>query len=58
MGKRLIEGQMDQVAEHVVVTKASQRTFGPADWEKLQKQLAAWKVSLHLTHLGGKCLTS
>ena len=44
MGRKLIEGQMDQVKQQVTVTKASQRTFGPENWGTIEKQLAAWKV--------------
>lgn len=44
MGKKLIEGQMDQVKQQVTITKAAQRTFGPDHWGVLEKQLAAWKV--------------
>lgn len=45
IGRKLIEGQMDQVKQQVTVTKAAQRTFGPENWGALEKQLAAWKVS-------------
>ena len=46
MGKKLIEGQMDQVKQQVIITKSSYRTFGPEHWQILQNQLAAWKVTL------------
>lgn len=47
MGKKLVEGQMDQVQQQVTITKASHRSFGPDDWQRLHKQLAAWKVWDH-----------
>ena len=46
IGKKLIEGQMDQVQRVITITKSSFSTFGPQQWQLLHRQLAAWKVRM------------
>ena len=48
IGKRLIQGQMDQEKRAVTISKATQRTFGREDWKLLQKQIKSWAVSCQL----------
>ena len=45
MGKRVIEGRIDQMARCVAITRAAAPAFTDAHWQKLAEQLAAWKVS-------------
>lgn len=43
IGKRLLEGRIDQLKGTVTITKCAHRTFAAAQWRELRDQLAAWK---------------
>jgi translation initiation factor 3 subunit M len=46
IGKKLIEGRINQVEGTFAVTKCAQRTFGKGQWTELREQLGAWKDSV------------
>lgn len=46
IGKKLIEGKIDQVRNVVVITKCTQQLFGQQEWVQLANQLASWKANL------------
>ncbi|DBB15616.1 TPA: hypothetical protein ACH3X3_003828 [Trebouxia sp. C0006] len=43
IGKRLLEGRINQLKQTVTITKCAHRTFAAAQWQELKQQLAAWK---------------
>lgn len=43
IGKRLVEGRIDQLRGSFSVSKCSHRTFTTASWQQLREQLGAWK---------------
>ncbi|KAL3136201.1 hypothetical protein ABBQ32_007215 [Trebouxia sp. C0010 RCD-2024] len=43
IGKRLLEGRINQLKGTVTITKCAHRTFAAAQWKELRDQLAAWK---------------
>ena len=43
---KLVEAVMDQLKGVVVVTRSTQRVFGPAQWIELRARLAQWKENL------------
>ena len=51
MGKKLIEGTIDQPQQVVHISRASLRAFSSRQWEHIHCQLAAWKASLAKTCL-------
>ncbi len=46
VGRRLLEGKMDQPGRRLVISRATQATFGAHEWSRLKQQLAAWKDSM------------
>lgn len=46
IGKKLIEGKIDQVRNVVVMSKCTQRVFGKNEWVQLRAQLTLWKSNL------------
>lgn len=46
IGKKLIQGKIDQLHRRVQITRCTQRTFEPAQWMKLRTQLAVWTANL------------
>ncbi len=46
MGRKLVEGKMDQPGRKLVISRAMHATFGQPEWARLQQQLAAWKDSM------------
>jgi translation initiation factor 3 subunit M len=47
IGKKLIEAKIDQLAEEVVISKCSSRTFERAEWEGLAADLKHWRQSIN-----------
>ncbi|KAL0032757.1 hypothetical protein WJX79_008396 [Trebouxia sp. C0005] len=43
IGKRLLEGRINQLKQTVTITKCAHRIFAAAQWQELKQQLAAWK---------------
>lgn len=46
IGIKLLEAKIDQVREVVVVSRCTQRMFGPSEWSTLETQLASWRDAL------------
>ncbi|KAK9828739.1 hypothetical protein WJX72_001837 [[Myrmecia] bisecta] len=46
IGKKLVEGRIDQLRGVVTITKCTPRSFGRDQWQELREQLAAWKESI------------
>ena len=46
IGKKLIEAKIDQLAEVVVISKCSSRTFERAEWEGLATDLRQWRSAI------------
>lgn len=42
----LIEAKMDQLTSTVIITRCTQRVFGPGQWKDLQTKLHEWKSNL------------
>eukprot|EP00475_Leptophrys_vorax_P012335 TRINITY_DN18774_c0_g1_i1.p1 TRINITY_DN18774_c0_g1~~TRINITY_DN18774_c0_g1_i1.p1 ORF type:complete len:454 (-),score=31.77 TRINITY_DN18774_c0_g1_i1:198-1559(-) len=43
---KVIDARMDQQRRVVVVTRSTQRVFGPAQWQDLRSRLAVWKDNI------------
>lgn len=53
IGKKLLDGRIDQLKRAVTVNKCLPRTFGMEQWRQLQGQLRGWKESIaHVQQLG------
>jgi hypothetical protein len=46
IGKKLIEAKIDQLAEEVVISKCSSRTFERSEWEGLAADLKQWQGAI------------
>ncbi len=46
VGRKLLEGKMDQPGRKLLISRATHATFGQSEWDRLQQQLAAWKESM------------
>jgi len=46
IGKKLIEAKIDQLAEEVVISKCSSRTFERVEWEGLAADLEQWQGAI------------
>eukprot|EP00245_Coleochaete_scutata_P006937 TRINITY_DN21784_c0_g1_i1.p1 TRINITY_DN21784_c0_g1~~TRINITY_DN21784_c0_g1_i1.p1 ORF type:complete len:415 (+),score=92.54 TRINITY_DN21784_c0_g1_i1:62-1306(+) len=43
---KLLEARMDQMREVVIVSRCTQRIFGPTQWRELRSSLGVWKESI------------
>eukprot|EP00271_Cylindrocystis_brebissonii_P014810 TRINITY_DN36384_c0_g1_i1.p1 TRINITY_DN36384_c0_g1~~TRINITY_DN36384_c0_g1_i1.p1 ORF type:complete len:411 (+),score=86.82 TRINITY_DN36384_c0_g1_i1:191-1423(+) len=43
---KVIEAKMDQMRQVVIVSRSTQRVFGPAQWKELQGRITRWKENL------------
>jgi translation initiation factor 3 subunit M len=46
IGRRLLEGKMDQPGGRLLIIRSTQAAFGAPEWAHLKQQLAAWKDSM------------
>jgi hypothetical protein len=46
ISSQLLEAKMDQQAALVMVSRATFRAFGAAEWQALQAKLHAWQANL------------
>ncbi|XP_024537089.1 eukaryotic translation initiation factor 3 subunit M [Selaginella moellendorffii] len=43
---KMLDAKMDQMHQHVVISRCTERVFGPTQWKELRAKLAVWKENI------------